>query len=292
MTETVAVDVPAPAGAADPDGAVDTGRVRVADGIEIAYSRRGRGTTDVVLVNNFFMDRKSWKSYTGQLEENFRLIEYDLRGQGDSTPADGPLEWDDHINDLLGLLDALGVERAVLVGTSFSTLICRDAAIAAPDRIAGLVMAGPAMSAYGPRRIRQITKSWLKALQENGLGQLYNQLYPLVTGDAGVEEAGVTGFLGRKQNFLGIHTVESLESGLAVSLKAPNDPELLTKVQCPTLLFVGDDDFSLGTSGVAGLEELLPDSRTVVAPRGGHLAFLEQADFFQEEAVRFISGLG
>ncbi|WP_432158843.1 alpha/beta fold hydrolase [Streptomyces sp. bgisy153] len=269
------------------DDALETGTVQVTDDIHIAYERRGSGP-DIVLVNNFFMDRKSWRSYTANLASTARLTAYDLRGQGDSSPHPGEPVWEDHISDLKALFDTLGLEKAILLGTSFSTLICRDFAVAHPDRVQGLILAGPAMSPHGPQRLRRITKSWLKTLDTSGLGVLYEQLYPLVSGDLAVESAGPIGFLGRKQNFLGIHTVESLRAGLAVSVKAPLDPQITTEVRQPTLLFVGGDDFSLSAHAVQELVGLLPDATTVTVPHGGHLAFLEEPEWFQREVVSFV----
>ncbi|WEH39157.1 alpha/beta hydrolase [Streptomyces sp. AM 2-1-1] len=269
------------------DDAIETGTVRVNDDVQLTYERRGSGP-DVVLVNNFFMDRKSWRSYTANLASTARLTSYDLRGQGESSPQAGEPVWEDHITDLKALFDELGIEKAVLVGTSFSTLICRDFAVAYPERVHGLVLAGPAMSPHGGQRLRRITKAWLKTLDTSGLGVLYDTLYPLVSGDLAVEEAGPIGFMGRKQNFLGIHSVESLRAGLAVSVKAPLDPEIMTRVKQPTLLFVGGDDFSLSTSAVEEMTRLFPDTTTVTVPNGGHLAFLEEPEWFQREAVAFI----
>lgn len=269
------------------DDAIETGTVQVSDEIRIAYERRGSGP-DIVLVNNFFMDRKSWRSYTAGLASVARLTSYDLRGQGESSPVAGEPVWADHISDLEALFDALGLDQALLVGTSFSTLVCRDFAVAYPERVSGLVLAGPALSPHGAQRLRRITKSWLKTLDTSGLGPLYDQLYPLVSGDLAVETAGPIGFMGRKQNFLGIHTTESLRAGLAVSVKAPLDPGIITRVRQPTLMFVGGDDFSLSSHAVEELEKLLPDVTTVTVPHGGHLAFLEEPEWFQREVVSFV----
>lgn len=272
------------------DTALVTGTVRVNDQIHLAYEQRGSGP-DVVLVNNFFMDRKSWRSYTANLASTARLTSYDLRGQGDSGLPVGEPVWEEHITDLKALFDELGLEKAILVGTSFSTLICRDFAVAYPERVNGLVLAGPAMSPHGPQRLRRITKAWLRTLDTSGLGDLYDALYPLVSGDQAVEQAGPIGFMGRKQNFLGIHTVESLRAGLTVSVKAPLEPQIMTRVVQPTLLFVGGDDFSLSTSAVEEMTRLFPDATTVTVPHGGHLAFLEEPEWFQREVVKFIESV-
>jgi 3-oxoadipate enol-lactonase len=268
------------------DETIETGTVQVTDDIQLAYERRGSGT-DVVLLNNFFVDRKSWRAYTGGLAGAARITAYDLRGQGDSTPVDEPA-WEDHIGDLEALFDSLGIEKAVLVGSSFSTLICRDFAVAHPERVHGMVLASPALSPYGPQRLRRLTKSWLHTLDTSGLGVLHDQVYPLVCSDRMVEEVGAAGFLGYKQNFLGVHTVESLRAGLITSTKAPLDPEILTRVQVPTLLFVGGDDFSLSLDATQRLTELLPDASAVVVPHGGHAAFVEESEWFNREVVSFV----
>ncbi|MFK0288006.1 alpha/beta fold hydrolase [Streptomyces sp. NPDC090499] len=264
------------------------GLVKVADGVELHYETRGSGP-DVVLLNNFFMDSSSWRAYTADLEESCRLIAYDLRGQGASVRTGGQVVWQDHVDDLAGLLDGLGVERAFLVGTSFSALLARDFALAHPDRVHGLILAGPALSPWGERRHRRIVRSWITALDGVGLAALYDQMYPLVAGDKAAEKAGTVGFLGRKQSFLSLNTPDEVRQGLEASLAAPADPQLLTQLHQPVQLFVGDDDFALGPSAVEELVKLLPDARAVVVPGAGHLPFLEYPDRFQHETAAFVA---
>ncbi len=269
------------------DDAIETGTVQVTDDIQLSYERRGSGI-DLVLLNNFFVDRRSWRAYTEDLASATQLTAYDLRGQGDSSPQEGEPVWEDHITDLKALFDALGIEKAFLVGTSFSTLICRDFAVAYPERVHGLVLASPALSPYGPQRLRRLIKSWLTTLDTSGLGVLHDQVYPLVCSDRMVEQVGAVGFLGYKQNFLGLHTVESLRAGLLASTTAPLDPEILTQVRQPTLLFVGGDDFSLSIDATEQLTKLLPDATAVIVPHGGHAAFVEESEWFQREVLSFV----
>ncbi|MEO3751914.1 alpha/beta hydrolase [Streptomyces sp. B6B3] len=269
------------------DDAIETGTVQVTDDVQLSYERRGCGT-DLVLLNNFFVDRKSWRAYTEDLAAAAQLTAYDLRGQGDSSPQHGEPVWQDHVTDLKALFDALGIEKAFLVGTSFSTLICRDFAVAYPERVHGLVLASPALSPYGGQRLRRLMKSWLKTLDTSGLGALHDHVYPLVCSDRMVEQVGAAGFLGYKQNFLGLHTVESLRSGLLASTTAPLDPEILTRVRQPTLLFVGGDDFSLSLDATERLTELIPDATSVIVPHGGHAAFVEESELFQKEVLSFV----
>ncbi|MEU9889394.1 alpha/beta hydrolase [Sphaerisporangium sp. NPDC051011] len=268
------------------DGTIETGRVEVSPGVELHYERRGGGP-DLVLVNDFLMESSSWRPFTSRLQNECRLLSYDQRGQGESSRADAV--WADHVADLATLLDALGVREAFLLGTSSAALLCRDFALAHPKRTRGLILAGPALSPFGGRRHRRIVTSWIRTLDGQGLPALFDQLYPLVSGDYGAEVAGTTGFLGRKQAFLALHTPETIRAGMAASLMADHDPVLLAGVRCPVLVVAGDDDFILGVAAAERLAELIPRGRAVVFPRTGHLPFVEQPHRFQEEAAAFVA---
>jgi pimeloyl-ACP methyl ester carboxylesterase len=82
-----------------------------------------------------------------QLERSgHRVIAYDARGHGASDPPSSPAayEYDDLLADLLAVLDAEGVQRAVLAGASMGAHTALKAAIEAPERVAGLVIITPA----------------------------------------------------------------------------------------------------------------------------------------------------
>jgi pimeloyl-ACP methyl ester carboxylesterase len=263
--------------------------IRVDADTQIYVEQRGAGP-DVMLVNNIFMDAASWRHHTARLTGGCRVITYDLRGQSAST-GDLAATWDTHVADAAAVLDGVGAAEVVLVGTSLSALLCRDIALAFPDRIRGLVLAGPALSPWGMRRHRAILRTWLRTLEDSGLPALYDQMYPLVSSDHAAERAGMPGFLGRKQSFLGLNTPEWIRAGIAVSLTAPADPALLARIACPTLLVVGDDDFALGASAVDELVALFSDARAIILPRAGHLPFIEEPERFQDEVAAFVAGI-
>ena len=269
-----------------------TGTVDVGNGVELRYERRGDHGPDVVLIPNFFMDAAGWWPFTPRLLDGCRLLAYDLRGQGASTHPPQQPTWDDHVRDLGVLLDRLDLGPAVLVGSSFSALIARDYALARPERVRGLVFAGPALSPWGTGRHRLIIRSWIRTLERQGLSALYSQMYPLVAGDWKAEATGNAGFLARRQGFLAHHTADEVGAGLAASMAADPDPDLLTRLRSPTLLVVGDDDFSLAGSGVEELLRLLPDGRGVVVPRAGHLPFVDDPQTFQSAVAAFVAATG
>jgi len=91
----------------------------------------------VVLLHAGVADRRSWYATVDQLMGVGTVVAYDRRGFGDSPPSQVPFE---HLDDLIAVLDQLGEGPAWLVGSSNGGKVALDAALAHPDRVAGLVL--------------------------------------------------------------------------------------------------------------------------------------------------------
>lgn len=104
----------------------------------------GAGAT-IVLLHAGVCDRRCWREVGEQLGAAGRdVVAYDRRGFGDVPPADGPFR---HVDDVLAVLDAMSPDApAWLVGSSIGGGVALDAALEAPERIAGLVLLAPAVS--------------------------------------------------------------------------------------------------------------------------------------------------
>ncbi|MFE3459696.1 alpha/beta fold hydrolase [Nocardiopsis aegyptia] len=108
----------------------------------LGYDEAGEGPA-VVLVHAAAADRRMWDDQFRALAERYRVVRYDWRGYGDSADAEGPVA---HYRDLLALLDALGIGRAALVGSSMGGAHAVDAALVAPGRVSALALVCPGMT--------------------------------------------------------------------------------------------------------------------------------------------------
>ncbi len=131
-----------------PRGAPRPADIRLASGIRLRYLEQGdRAGRAVILLHGLADSSFSFSRVMPHLSPEHRVLAPDLRGHGDS---DRPLEGyspRDMAADVLGFMDALGIERATLVGHSMGTFVAQRAAIAAPGRVAGLVLIGSATTA-------------------------------------------------------------------------------------------------------------------------------------------------
>ena len=118
-------------------GAIETGAVPVPGG-SLYYERQGHGEP-VVMVHSGFLDRRMWDPQFATYAERFTVVRYDIRGHGNSSkPATPYVDAD----DLLAVLDHLGLASSFVLGDSNGARIAAGLAAGAPQRVRGLVLVG------------------------------------------------------------------------------------------------------------------------------------------------------
>lgn len=140
---------------------------KVGGGAELAFDDEGQGRP-VVLVHAGIADRRMWGPVAAALAAaGHRAIRYDLRGYGDSTLPAEPFA---HHDDLVALLDALRLDRAVLVGCSLGGAVAIDTTLAHPGRVAGLAAVNAAVSGRPwSAEFRRLWKASVGAAPEDDL---------------------------------------------------------------------------------------------------------------------------
>jgi pimeloyl-ACP methyl ester carboxylesterase len=120
----------------------------IANGLNFHYQQAGTGP-DVVLIHGVTGDLSIWflSQAMGVLSQSFRVTAYDLRGHGYSQVTPNGYTSADQAGDALAIMDALEIDRAMLVGHSFGAVIAMHAAVLAPERIEALVVSDPSFPA-------------------------------------------------------------------------------------------------------------------------------------------------
>jgi pimeloyl-ACP methyl ester carboxylesterase len=113
--------------------------VRRPDGVTIAYADTGGAGPTVVFSHGILMDGSMFDAQVADLSPDYRCISWDARGHGATGPVTTPFTFWDSAADLLAVLDDAGVDTAVLVGMSQGGFASLRAALAAPERVRGLV---------------------------------------------------------------------------------------------------------------------------------------------------------
>jgi pimeloyl-ACP methyl ester carboxylesterase len=115
--------------------------VKLANGLDMAYRRSGRGPVSVVLVHGYSLSSAEWVKVLPLLpEDRYTAYAVDLRGFGDSGKPEDGNEFKQLIADLAAFMDAKGLPRAVMIGHSMGGALLQDFVLAHPERVSALVL--------------------------------------------------------------------------------------------------------------------------------------------------------
>ena len=234
----------------------------------------------MVLLHAAIADKRSWYSLSALLAPHASVVSYDRPGFGETAPPTG--EFSD-VADLLAVLDAVGFDRAWLVGSSMGGLVALEAALAHPDRVAGLILFAPAVSGItdfdesklDPQEVE--LENRVAELESEGRFDEANELEIWLWLDGPHAAQGrVTGaprYLVRTMNRPLLE-----RSGLSAGRSGPGVWPHLSEITAPTLVITGDLDSSLALEWGAHLASTMPHARHVVVEQMAHLPYLERAD--------------
>jgi pimeloyl-ACP methyl ester carboxylesterase len=94
----------------------------------------------VILIHGVGLSQAMWGAQKAALKHAYRVITLDMLGHGGSTTPAADAGLDDYADQVAGLMDRLGIDRAILVGFSMGALVARAFALRFPDRLSGLVL--------------------------------------------------------------------------------------------------------------------------------------------------------
>ena len=134
------------------------------NGARLWYDEAGSGPP-LTLLHGGLGDSGLWEPVVPFLAEQFRTIRTDLRFYGRSTGPAAPWSWHD---DVIGVLDALGVERTALTGLSLGGRLATEIALAHPDRVSALVLVAPGLAGHDGRAYTEDMEKRYEAAEAAG----------------------------------------------------------------------------------------------------------------------------
>lgn len=275
----------APGGGAD----VVSGFAEV-NGARLAWEARGRGQA-VVLVHAGIADSRMWEAQVGPLSARYRVVRYDLRGFGRSTAKPGPYQ---HLTDLEGLLDHLGIEEAHLVGASFGGRIAIDFALERHDRVKSLVLLASAVDGVPPpddliARYEEVDA----AVSAGDLARAVElELRLWVDGPrrSPRDVAKAVRDLVREMNTEVLKNALSLGLGEPLPLDFPASTRLMD-IRAPALVVEGALDVRYMLTLGDILATAIPSARKVVIPDAAHMVSMERPEAVNRLILDFLEAL-
>ncbi|ALC18141.1 pimeloyl-ACP methyl ester carboxylesterase [Desulfuromonas soudanensis] len=256
------------------------------NGIELAWDDTGGAGTAVLLIHGYPLCRRMWRPQVAALAAaGYRVITPDLRGFGESEAPGGAVSMELYADDLLALLDHLGLEKAVIGGMSMGGYVLLDLLARHRQRFSAalfIVTRAGGDDAEGKARRARLAAT---ALAEGAL--------PVADAFAGLVFA--SGTAGSRPEL--VREVRSWmegtsPGGLAAGLLAMADrvdfTSRLSELTLPALVIGAEEDRAIPPAESRRLAEGLPEATLVILPGGGHLVNLECSEAFNGALLGFL----
>lgn len=252
-------------------------RVRL-NGIEIDYEVSGSGSA-VLLSHGYSATRRMWDGQHRAIGNRYRVISWSMRGHGQTeSPAD-PAQYSLELTvaDMRGLLEHLGVARAVVGGLSLGGYVSLAFYLEHPEMVRALVVcdSGPGY------RNAEARAAWNQRARERA---------------AELEARGLDALSGRSREMRESVSYHRSAQGLAhaaLGMLAQKDSRVidaLPTIRVPTLIVVGDQDQPF-LAPCEYMAKKIPGARLEVIPGAGHSANLDQPEVFNRVLLDFLDAL-
>jgi len=258
-------------------------RVRVGD-IDVHYELNGEGPP-VVLIHGLGNDLRVWDDVARILVKHHRVLRYDVRGFGGTDKPSGAYSMPQMAHDLAGLLDALEIPTAVVMGVSMGGVIAQRTALDFADRVDALVLVSTS-SEVGPRA----AAAWSRLA-----GMIESRGFDARSADA--SRAFSPDFAARRPEVVAEMARRNASNdprAYAAAARASSEygwTDALGSVTVPTLIVQGNEDRLTPPGGSVKMRRALPNAHLLLLDGVGHNVQAEQPEVLAYAVVAFLAGI-
>ena len=248
------------------------------NGIKINYRVEGKGQP-LVLISGASSTLRLWKPQVEPFTAHFKLIRFDNRGAGKSDKPEGSYSTREMAEDTIGLMDYLGIDKAIILGTSIGGMIAQEIAINYPQRVIRLLLCSTCACQDNENGFT-VENAELQGLPS--LRRLRGVLYLCFNSSL-------------RSLFQFIRTCLALNKAKVRGMKEQYDAsanhnslDRLHLIKTPTLVVVGTNDRLVRPSSSEVLATKIPQAKLVKVANGSHKMNLEMSNAFNTEVLNFL----
>jgi len=250
------------------------------NGTELYYEVTGKeGAPWLILSHSLACTVRMWDPQVAAFKDRYRILNYDMRGHGQSAAPQGPYTLDMLADDVLGLMKELKIERAAYMGLSIGGMIGQTLALRQTKLFDKMVLADTS-HAQPPEAIKQWEER-IKIAQTQGMKPLvpstmerwftpsFRESPPARKIAELIANTPVAGYVGCGQAIMKLNTTARLK-----------------EIKLPVLAIAGEQDPS--APGTRHIGENVPGARLVMIPQAAHISNVEQAATFNQALRDFL----
>jgi pimeloyl-ACP methyl ester carboxylesterase len=252
----------------------------------LAYDECGVGLP-MVLLHGIPHDRTLWKPQLGAFVDACRCIAPDLRGFGNSL-IEPPYTMDRYADDVVELLDTLGVDRAVVCGLSMGGPVAFAIWRRHRERVRALVLAG-ARAGVDTDEVRAVRRAQIDLVRSRGAAVLAAQVVTKQLGDRTRERH--PDIVEVVRDMIARAPVEGIVGAQEAMIARPDSTPTLATIDVPTLVLVGDEDRLSPLAESQKIHAGIAGSLLETIAGAGHLSNIERPAAFNHVLSEFVARL-
>jgi 3-oxoadipate enol-lactonase len=251
--------------------------------LRLHYVDEGDGPA-VILLHELGGSTETWRDLQSSLVgAGFRAVALDLRGAGQSELPTAAYSLPDLAGDVLGLMDALGLPQAFLVGLAVGGLVALQVAVTSRSRVLGLILLDATLvipeanATYAGRRAATVVREGMAAVVDQSLSRSFPP--PVAAACPEAMNAYRTRFLKNNPQGYAFATAAALQADFR---------EAARSLDLPALVLVGEHDLLFPPEQSQILAEALPQATYRVIPGAGHFPPLQAPEAVRRLVVTFL----
>lgn len=258
------------------------------NGITLAYSDRGNGLP-LVLIHGFPLNRKMWRPQAEALAKaGCRIITPDLRGFGASGVTSTTLSMGTYADDIVALMDYLGIDKAVVGGMSMGGYVLLNLMERYPERIAAPIFI--VTKAGGDDEAGKAKRTALaEACHEQGMTPVVEAFQNILFAPATLTDN--PDLVGEVLGWMNAADPRGAGSALIAMRERKDYAALLGLVSQPTLVIGGDQDQTIPLDNSRAIAAGISGAKLCILSGSGHLVNLEQPGAFNKAILEFLTEL-
>ncbi len=246
-------------------------------GVRIDVDVTGSGEQSIVLLAGFPLSREIWDDATQRLAPACRVVRPDLRGMGKSAVSDGPYLMESLAGDVAAVLDALGVERATLVGHSLGGYVALAFARMFMERLNALALVSSRLAADPPAQAKDRERLAERLLLEEEPDALVSAYATrLVSSETREQRPEIIDRVSEIIRGIDPRGAAAMLRGMAA--RSASD-DIAPEIGVPVLVLTGALDDIVTYGEARGIAAAFSRGTLVVARHSGHLPMMEEPSF-------------
>ncbi|MEO6901609.1 MAG: alpha/beta hydrolase [Bacteroidia bacterium] len=248
---------------------------KTTDNQQLYYELIGNKNSNkyLIFLNGISQSTTAWNLMIPSFEKEYQIILCDFIFQGQSDKKGEVRDFDQHAEDIFGLINSLVINKVIVTGISYGSLVAQNFAVNYPKKVDKLILLST--FAHKTPYYNSVEQAWSRTLESGGLSLMLDVMFPMVLGEKYFEHPLIPFDLLKSGREIANKDPEPLKKLMKATKDRPDYREKLKAIKISTLVIHGEKDMLLFVHMGKEVAQAIAGSKFEIIPNVGHTLNLE-----------------